>query len=125
MNNTKVVILGASPNPIRVSYTAANILASKNYHIFPLGLKKGEVAGIPILDLRTRPWIEDVHTITLYMNPRNQEPFYEYILGLKPKRVIFNPGTENQVLINRLQKVNIEVTIDCTLVMLSAGYFEI
>jgi predicted CoA-binding protein len=123
MDNTKVIILGASPNPARYSYVAASMLSAHNYHIVPIGLKKGEVAGTSIMDIRERPFIDQVDTITLYMNPENQKPFYEYILNLSPRRIIFNPGTENDELAELAARENIEVICDCTLVMLRSGYF--
>jgi predicted CoA-binding protein len=121
--NTKILILGASTNPARFSYIAANALSGKGYDIVPVGLRTGVVAGKSILDIRTRPQIDDVDTITLYMNPKNQSCYLEYILGLDPRRIIFNPGTENNVFIDTAEKQGIEVVVDCTLVMLRSGYF--
>lgn len=120
---TKILILGASDNPARFSYIAANALANKGYDIVPIGLRSGVVAGKPILDIRTRPRIDHVDTITLYMNPGNQSAYLEYILGMDPRRIIFNPGTENSVLIDMAEKQKVEVIVDCTLVMLRSGYF--
>ena len=98
--NTKILILGASTNPARFSYLAANALSDKGYDIVPLGLRPGVVAGKSILDIRTRPQIDDVDTITLYINPKNQLDYLEYILDLDPRRIVFNPGTENNSLID-------------------------
>jgi len=123
MSNTKILILGASANPRRFSYMAAYALSSREYDFIPLGLRTGEVAGRSILDIRTRPQIDDVDTITLYMNPRNQFLYLDYIISLNPRRIIFNPGTENSDLIELAEKNGIEVVVDCTLVMLRAGYF--
>jgi predicted CoA-binding protein len=123
MSNAKILILGASNNPMRFSYMAANALADRAYEIIPVGLKKGTVAGRSILDIRSRPKIDDVHTITLYMNPQNQSGYLDYILSLNPGRIIFNPGTENKELIDLANQQGIEVIVDCTLVMLRSGYF--
>ena len=123
MSSSKIVILGASPNPSRYSYMAANALTSRNFEIVPLGLKKGEVGGKAILDIRTRPFIEDVHTITLYMNARNQVAYHSYIISLNPKRIIFNPGAENEELAKLAKDNEIQVEHNCTLVMLSIGNF--
>jgi len=123
MNTAKVIILGASPNPERFSYKAANALVALNYNIVPIGLKSGKVAGKTILDIRTLPFIDRVDTITLYMNSRNQEAFHNYILSLKPQRIIFNPGAENDQLAKMAEDRKIKVINDCTLVMLSSGYF--
>lgn len=121
--NTKILILGASTNRARFSYIAANALTVKGYEIIPVGLRPGIVNGKTILDIRTRPQIDDVDTITLYMNPKNQSDYLKYILGLDPRRIIFNPGTENNVLIDMAEKQGIEVVVDCTLIMLRSGYF--
>ncbi len=122
-SDTKILILGASTNPARFSYIAANALSNKGYDIVPVGLRPGVVAGKSILDIRTRPQIGKVDTITLYMNPKNQSGYLEYILGLDPRRIIFNPGTENNILIDMAEKQGVEVVVDCTLVMLRSGYF--
>jgi hypothetical protein len=123
MSNAKILILGASNNPARFSYMAANALSAGDYDIVPVGLKRGTVAGKSILDIRTRPVIDNVDTITLYMNPQNQSDYLDYILSLNPRRIIFNPGTENRDLIRLAEQHEIEVVVDCTLVMLSSGYF--
>ena len=122
-SDTKILILGASTNPARFSYIAANALSNKGYDIVPVGLRPGVVAGKSILDIRARPQIDKVDTITLYMNPKNQSGYLEYILGLDPRRIIFNPGTENNNLIDMAEKQGVEVVVDCTLVMLRSGYF--
>ena len=123
MDTKKVIILGASPNPARFSSMAANALADHLYDIIPVGLKQGSVKGKSILDIRTRPMIDNVDTVTIYMNPRNQKAYYDYILGLKPRRIVFNPGTENKQLSEMATSQRIEVVNDCTLVMLQAGTF--
>jgi len=123
MVNAKILILGASTNPARFSYMAAIALSVREYDIVPVGLRSGAVAGKSILDIRTRPQIDNIDTITLYMNPGNQTAYLEYIIGLNPRRIIFNPGTENNVLIDLAKKNGIEVVVDCTLVMLRSGYF--
>ena len=102
---------------------AANALSARKYDIVPIGLKKGVVGGKSILDIRSRPIIENVDTITLYMNPGNQSGYLDYILSLNPRRIIFNPGTENNDLMNLAEEQGIEVIVDCTLVMLRSGYF--
>ena len=94
-SNKKTVIMGASPNPSRYAYLAAQRLHDARHDFIPLSIKKGEVFGTPFLDLRKMPRLENVDTITLYLNPTNQAPWVDYMLSLKPKRIIFNPGTEN------------------------------
>jgi len=122
-NKKKTVVIGASTNPSRYSYIAANMLTDKGHDVVPVGIKKGEVAGKAILDLRTKPHVQDVDTITLYLGPQNQPEWYDYIFELNPKRIIFNPGTENSELENLAQEKGIQTTEACTLVMLSVGNY--
>ena len=113
----KTVVLGASPNPERYSYRAVELLVQYGYEVIPIGKQKGKIAGITII--QNTSFIIGVHTVTLYLNSINQVDFYNYIIKLKPKRVIFNPGTENSELIDLCRKNNIEPFFECTLVMLS------
>lgn len=119
----KTVIIGASPNPTRYAYLAANKLVAYNHEIVPIGIKTGTVAGMEILDLRTKPKVHGVDTVTMYLNPTNQEAWKEYILSLKPSRIIFNPGTENDAFQAMANDQGIETLDACTLVMLSANQF--
>lgn len=119
----KTVIIGASPNPSRYSYLAAGVLAENGYEMVPVGIKKGAVFGVPIQDLRLKPGIKDVDTVTLYIGPKHQPEWYDYILSLKPKRVIFNPGTENDEFIKKVNESGSEALEACTLVMLRTKQF--
>ena len=114
------LVLGATPNPDRYAYKAAMMLSSHGHPIVLYGIKHGEIAGISIH--LAAPQVE-VDTVTLYVGPQNQPPYYDYIVGLHPKRVIFNPGTENTYFENLLKENNIEPVIACTLVMLSTGQY--
>jgi len=89
----------------------------------PVGIKKGDVFGHKILDATTSPEIPDADTVTMYVGPQNQGELYSYIQGLKPKRVIFNPGTENPAFEKALADKGIEVVEGCTLVMLSTNQY--
>jgi uncharacterized protein len=113
----KTLVLGASTNPDRYSYKATVQLIKKGHEVLPLGTKKGAIAGIEIIN--DTPQYEGVDTVTLYLNPENQKPYYDYIFSLKPKRIIFNPGTENFELIRLAKEKGIETEIGCTLVMLA------
>jgi predicted CoA-binding protein len=115
------LVLGASLNPSRYSYLAVNSLVAKKHPVVAIGLKEGTVAGVSIITEMLH--FEDIHTITLYLNAQRQVAYYDYILSLKPKRVIFNPGTENPNLIELLQKNNIEYKQSCTLVLLGANQY--
>ena len=121
LNHKKTVVLGASPNPARESFRVVTRLAQSNIDVVPIGLRNGEIEGVKIQN-KTRVF-EDVHTVTLYMNSKNQEPFYEYILDLKPKRIIFNPGAENEELRKLAQERGIEAINACTMTMLAIGTF--
>ncbi len=121
MSNKKTLVLGATPNPGRYAYLAANRLVSHGHNIVNVGLKNGEVAGVAI----EKPEIvhNDIDTITLYVGPQNQPPLYDYILATHPKRIIFNPGTENAELKQMAEERGIETDYACTLVLLSIGQY--
>ena len=117
----KTVVLGASLKPHRYSNLAINKLINHHHEVVAIGLREGIVAGVPIV--KGQPDLENIDTITLYMNPRRQVVLYDYILGLNPKRIIFNPGTENMELVELAQAKGIETEMACTLVMLSVGNY--
>lgn len=117
----KTVVLGATPDPSRYAYVAVHRLLSYGHEVVPVGQKRGEVGGLPIRN--DEPLVEGVDTVTLYVGTRNQPPLYDYILKLKPKRVIFNPGTENEELEELLKQNGIQPVEGCTLVMLSVGKY--
>lgn len=119
----KTAILGATTNPGRYAYIAAERLTAKNHKIVPIGIKKGEVFGNEILDLKEKPTVEGIDTVTMYIGPQNQGEWEEYILSLNPKRIIFNPGAENPSLSKKAREKNIETINGCTLVMLASGLY--
>ncbi len=119
----KTVIIGATNNPSRYAYLAAERLTRAGHEIVPVGIKKGEVLGEEILNMREEPQISDVDTITMYIGPQHQPEYYNYLIGLNPKRVIFNPGTENPELVRQLNEKGIESEYSCTLVMLGSGVY--
>lgn len=121
MTEKKTLILGASTNPARYSYLAANRLARHKHPIQLVGIKKGEVAGEKIQPNTNN--IEGIHTVTMYLGQKNQEPYEEFLLALKPKRIIFNPGAENPALMAKLKEQGVETLEACTLVMLSTDQF--
>ncbi|RYY89833.1 MAG: CoA-binding protein [Chitinophagaceae bacterium] len=121
MSVKKTVVLGASDNPSRYSFLAIRRLTAHQHPVVAIGRKPGEVSGITIATEQKNE--EGVDTVTLYLNPQNQKPYYDYILGLKPKRIIFNPGTENDELIQKAEEAGIEPVMGCTLVMLSTGQY--
>lgn len=115
------VVLGASSNPGRYSYLAVNKLRRYGHPVVAIGKRMGKVDDVPI-ETDHIP-VPDVDTITLYLNPNNQKEYYDYIMDLNPKRIIFNPGTENDELIRHAKENGIEPVIGCTLVMLSVGTY--
>jgi len=117
----KTVVLGATPNPDRFAYTATQRLSRQGHEVVPVGIRKGEIEDIPIQ--LGQPELEDVDTVTLYLNAQRQEQYYDYILGLQPKRIIFNPGTENPELVRLAQEKGIATENACTLVMLSVNTY--
>jgi len=119
----KTVIVGASTNPSRYAFMAAERLVDNHHEIVPIGVKSGEVFGKSMLDIGSKPSIEEVDTITLYIGPQHQKEHYEYLLSLKPKRVIFNPGTENAEFEKKVEESGAEALEACTLVMLSTGQY--
>ena len=119
----KTVIIGATPDRSRYAYLAAQMLNEYDHEIVPVSIKTGAVFGKEILDLRKRPAISDVDTVTLYIGTRHQPEWHDYILSLKPKRIIFNPGTENDELAKKAEEQGIEAVEGCTLVMLRSRQY--
>lgn len=119
--NKKTLVIGASENPDRYAYKAISLLTAYHHDIVAIGQKEGAVGGVPILT--TMPIIEDIHTVTLYLNPSRQAAYYDYILNLAPKRIIFNPGTENPVLVKLANEKGIETEEACTLVLLRTNSY--
>lgn len=117
----KTIVLGASPNEDRFSYKAIVSLRKHNYEVIAIGKRMGIVADVEII--QHTPFIEDVHTIAIYLSPKNQKEYYNYILSLNPKRIIFNPGTENEELLKIAQNKGIEVVERCILIMLSTNQY--
>lgn len=121
MEKKKTLVLGASENPARYSNLAINRLKNKQHPVVAIGKKKGAVAGVTI-ETEMNPW-SDIDTVTLYLNPALQKEYYDYIISLHPKRIIFNPGTENDELSELARHQGIQSIQACTLVMLSTGQY--
>ena len=122
--NMKTLVVGASPNPSRYSNKAVRLLRKYNHEVIPLGIRNGEIDNLKII--RGKPEISGIHTITLYIGQKKQVKHYDYLLGLHPKRIIFNPGTENTELTELTelaQKQDINIVQNCTLVMLNTDKF--
>lgn len=121
MTQKKTLVLGASTKPDRYAYKAITMLVEKGHGVVALGQNTGEVAGVKI-NTKQIP-LTNVHTVTLYLNPARQRDYYNYILESKPKRVIFNPGTENPEFYQLLKANGIKVEVACTLVLLATNQF--
>jgi len=119
--NKKTLVLGSSLKPSRYSNLAIHRLVENGIEVVAIGLRKGEVAGVQIEV--GKPEFKGIETVTLYLNPKRQQDYYNYIISLQPKRVIFNPGTENDEFATVLTKNNIEVDIACTLVLLTTKQY--
>jgi predicted CoA-binding protein len=117
----KTLVIGASTNPERYSYKAINMLTEHNHTVVAIGQKIGEVAGVKI-QAKAIP-ITKIHTVSLYVNPISQRDYYNYIIGLNPKRVLFNPGTENPEFYQLLKANSIKFEEACTLVLLSTNQY--
>ncbi|MBK8053633.1 MAG: CoA-binding protein [Saprospiraceae bacterium] len=115
--NKKTLVLGGSENPERYSNMAIRLLRKNEIEVVSVGRKKGKVLDVEIMN--TPEAFEEIHTITLYVGTKNQNPYFDYILGLKPKRIIFNPGTENDTLRSLAESEGIETEEACTLVLLN------
>lgn len=115
----KTVVIGASPNETRYSYKAVIKLKKYGHEVIGLGIKNGTIKNIDIIT--DKPKLSDIDTVTMYVGAKNQEGWIEYILELKPKRIIFNPGTENRDFINIAKEKGIEVLSTCTLILLDSG----
>ena len=117
----KTLVIGASPNPDRYGFKATSMLHEYKHPVVPFGLKEGEIDGLQIV--KELPTDRDFDTVTLYLGPQNQQPYYEYVINLHPKRVVFNPGTENPEFEKMLTEKGIEPIEACTLVLLRTGQY--
>ena len=117
----KTLVLGASDNPSRYSYLAIHRLRNHNHPVVAIGKKDTRVGDVTVI--KEKKNFEKIDTVTLYLNPQHQKEYYDYILSLKPKRIIFNPGAENPELAGIAFKNNILSLEACTLVMLSTNQY--
>lgn len=121
MVKKKTLVLGASPNPSRYSYLAVQRLAAHQHPVVAIGKRPGKI-GNNNIETGEQP-IENVDTVTLYLNENNQKSYYDYIFSLHPKRIIFNPGAENDELAKLAKEKGIQPMEACTLVLLSTGQY--
>ncbi len=117
----KTLVLGASDHPSRYSYLAIKRLRSHDHPVVGIGKRNTKVADVTIITNKEK--FENIDTVTIYLNPEHQKEYYDYILSLNPKRIIFNPGAENAELQRLAEKNNIQTLEACTLVLLSTNQF--
>jgi hypothetical protein len=117
----KTLVVGGSLKPHRFSNRAINMLTDYGHPVVSIGLREGEVAGVKIQT--GKPAFSDIDTITMYLGPQNQPEFYDYLIGLNPKRIVFNPGSENPEFEKKAKDKGIEVVNYCTLIMLGDGTY--
>ena len=121
MANKKTLVLGASPNPSRYSNLAVRMLSSKGHDVIALGKRRGKIESVEVITEKNE--IDNLDTVTLYMNANNQKQYHDYIISQKPKRIIFNPGAENDQLAAMAEENGILSQQACTLVLLSTGQY--
>ncbi|VAW30073.1 Predicted CoA-binding domain COG1832 [hydrothermal vent metagenome] len=117
----RTLVVGASEKPHRYANKAIRKLLRYGYEVVPMASRSGQVAGVPFVT--GFPELENIHTITLYIGPARQPAYYDYLLSLKPQRIIFNPGTENNIFLQKAQQQGVKTIQDCTLIMLDTGVF--
>ncbi len=121
MKNKKTLVLGATTKPDRYAFKAITMLVEKGHSVLAIGQNQDEVAGIKIYTKQIP--LANIDTVTLYLNPLRQRDYYNYIIETKPKRVIFNPGTENPQFYQLLESNGIKVEVACTLVLLATNQY--
>lgn len=121
MKTPVTLVLGASPNPDRYSFLATNLLHEKGLFVYPYGIKKGMIDEIEILN--EWPSQIPIDTVTLYLGAAAQAEYLDAIIALHPRRIIFNPGTENPLLATLAAKEGIQTMEACTLVLLRTGQY--
>ncbi len=115
----KTLVIGASPNPLRYSHKAVKRLREYGVEVVAIGKRETTIEDVEVI--KGLPELFDVDTVTLYVGPANQKEYIDYIISLKPRRIIFNPGTYNRILEGYARDAGIECIEDCTLLMLSSG----
>ena len=117
----KTIVLGVSPDPKKRAHRVCKKLMEKGHPIVPLGIKEGKVNDIPIITNTNNP--EEAHTVVIFLRASRQTAWFSYILASNPRRIIFNPGSENPELVKVAREREIEVLYECTLLMLSSNRY--
>lgn len=119
----KTVIIGATNNPDRAAFQAAELLKAKGHEFIPVGIREGVVAGQSIVSKEKLSEVTGVDTVTMYVRADLQPEWYDTIFALHPRRIIFNPGTENPEFAELAREKGIEAEFACSLVLLSTGQY--
>jgi len=119
--NKTTLVIGASENVERYSNMAVKLLSAKEHKVYAIGNKVGKINDVEIMI--GKPLLQNIHTITLYLNEKFQKEYYDYIFSLNPQRIIFNPGTENEELIELCEEHKVSAIVACTLVMLKTSQY--
>jgi uncharacterized protein len=119
--NKKTMVIGASNNPEKYSNLAIVLLQKLKHDVVAIGYNEGTIGNVTIV--KGKPKTNKIDTISLYISVTVQKSYYDYIIGVQPKRIIFNPGTENEELSFLAEANGIEVLEACTLVMLQTGQY--
>ncbi|MGM0612939.1 MAG: CoA-binding protein [Bacteroidota bacterium] len=117
----KTIVLGVSPDPKKRAHRVCKKLMEKGHTIVPLGIREGKVNNIPIITNTNNP--QKAHTIVIFLRASRQKAWLSYILASNPKRIIFNPGSENPELVEIAKEREIDVLYGCTLLMLSSNRY--
>jgi uncharacterized protein len=121
VQNKRTMVIGASLKSWRYSHMAIHALRKHGHEVVAIGLREGVVADVPVI--KDHPDLTDIHTVSMYVGKERQAGYFDYLLSIRPQRVIFNPGAENDDLEGILNNRGIEVLTACTLVMLSTNQF--
>ncbi len=117
----KTLVLGASTNPERYSYKCISLLRQKGFETVAVGRKSGKVEDVDILT--NQELFPDIDTVNIYLSAKNLQEYEDYLIQLKPNRILFPPGTENPEFEERLNKTTIKYERACPLVMLKTGTY--
>ncbi len=117
----KTLVIGASPNPLRYSFKAVKALREHDIEVVAIGKRETVIEDVEVVT--DKPKIDKLHTVTLYVGLQNQTDYIDYILSLKPERIIFNPGTYNEDLNTKAEQAGVECLRDCTLIMLASDSY--
>lgn len=122
-NELVTLVLGASEKTERYSHLAVVSLRNHHHPVYAVGRKSGQIQDVPIVTAISLDWTID--TVTLYLNPDQQQAYYDSIIALRPRRLIFNPGTENPLFEEKARQAGIVTQEACTLVLLQTGQYHL